>query len=1157
LRFLRLDLLRYGPFTDRMLVFRPGARLHLVYGPNEAGKSSALAAIGDLLFGFPHGKAFDFVHEASTLRIGASLRAGGGQGLEFRRRRGNKNTLLAANSEETPLFEDALVPFVGSLSRDVFSRAFGLNSASLRAGGDAMLASEGEMGAALFAAASGLTGLMDVRRRLEGQADAIYAPRASKDRRFYQALDRYKGALDEERRGELKAGTWRELVGEIEEIEQRLGEIRSSRAEVATALARLQRLRRVEPIIAALSSAEGELAEFADLPEVAEGFVERGLAAIDADEAAAVEERVAANEFAEAKAALEAIEVDEALVARSAEVLELFSRSGDYASKLNDMPRIEIERDEFADILATHAQRLGFANAESMLRGQPSDGLVQMLRELIEEGDGIERQIADLERRHADELAAAAEEDEAAFGIADPKPFRDRLAALGPDLKRLEGRIHLEAELRRLSDKLRDGRLRLSPRVTDLDLLSEVGLPSRDMLAAHKQVLDGVVAEIAAETLRLEANEQARGEVEADLAVLEGGGPLAYAETIRLVRADRDASFAALRDHLLGQSEPPMEPAEAEALLVQFEEEIAEADRLVDLALNDAERLSRVAAQRERLHGLAAEQPVLIERISRLRETQDEAGRNYAELFAPAGIAPLAPDLMMGWLGSVEELMATRREIEALEAEIAGLDRLAEELRGALLALSENLGLAGNEAMPVLALSRLVEGRIAEIGDDWQAQASREGARKAAAKRIGRLEAELLRIRPEHADWRARFETVLPELGLPPDLTTGAAAAALDIWVAVPQVNKERSNRAARVDGMRRDTESYEAAVFELRDMLAPGLEHLPPEGVVAILRERAEAAATARARQQDARSRLDAAKRKLDGAASSRDVARTMLAQIAEALPADADMRAALLRLQRRSAVHAELQRKRREFEAAAEGVGEAETREQLTGFDHAQAPLEIQDLERRAAELGAENDRLHAGLGQKQAEREQLESGTGAERAAFARLGAEADIVASARDWVVRKIAASMLTTVMERHREGQSDPLLDRAGALFATLTGGSFDRLLQDYGEDDRPVLVFRRRTGELVRLEALSEGTRDQLYLALRLAYLEDYASSSEAVPFIGDDIFQTFDDDRTAAGIRALGETAELFQPILFTHHRNVAEIARATLGDDLDYIEL
>jgi chromosome segregation protein len=68
-------------------------------------------------------------------------------------------------------------------------------------------------------------------------------------------------------------------------------------------------------------------------------------------------------------------------------------------------------------------------------------------------------------------------------------------------------------------------------------------------------------------------------------------------------------------------------------------------------------------------------------------------------------------------------------------------------------------------------------------------------------------------------------------------------------------------------------------------------------------------------------------------------------------------------------------------------------------------------------------------------------------------------------------------------------------------------------------------------------------------LALRLAYLEDYAMRAEPPPFIGDDLFATFDEDRTAHGLAALAAIGDRVQPIVFTHHRHVAQIAQAS-GD-------
>ena len=54
MRFVTLALERYGHFDDCTLTFRSGEPdLHVVYGANEAGKTTSMAAVSDLLFGFP------------------------------------------------------------------------------------------------------------------------------------------------------------------------------------------------------------------------------------------------------------------------------------------------------------------------------------------------------------------------------------------------------------------------------------------------------------------------------------------------------------------------------------------------------------------------------------------------------------------------------------------------------------------------------------------------------------------------------------------------------------------------------------------------------------------------------------------------------------------------------------------------------------------------------------------------------------------------------------------------------------------------------------------------------------------------------------------------------------------------------------------------
>jgi uncharacterized protein YhaN len=73
---------------------------------------------------------------------------------------------------------------------------------------------------------------------------------------------------------------------------------------------------------------------------------------------------------------------------------------------------------------------------------------------------------------------------------------------------------------------------------------------------------------------------------------------------------------------------------------------------------------------------------------------------------------------------------------------------------------------------------------------------------------------------------------------------------------------------------------------------------------------------------------------------------------------------------------------------------------------------------------------------------------------------------------------------------------------------------------------------------------MSDGTRDQLFLAFRLASLENYGAATEPLPFIADDVLVHFDDDRSAATLELLAEFGRRNQVLLFTHHRSVRDLA-------------
>ena len=82
------------------------------------------------------------------------------------------------------------------------------------------------------------------------------------------------------------------------------------------------------------------------------------------------------------------------------------------------------------------------------------------------------------------------------------------------------------------------------------------------------------------------------------------------------------------------------------------------------------------------------------------------------------------------------------------------------------------------------------------------------------------------------------------------------------------------------------------------------------------------------------------------------------------------------------------------------------------------------------------------------------------------------------------------------------------------------------------------------------LSEMSDGTRDQLFLAFRLASIEHYAENAEPIPLIADDILVHFDDDRGRATLELLAEIGSATQVLLFTHHEAVVAAANKLITD-------
>ena len=215
MRIDRLDLIAYGPFTDKSLDLTNGdSGLHLIYGDNEAGKSTSLRALIAWLFGIPTRTSDNFLHLNSQLRIGGKLRLSDGGEIEFTRRKGTKGTLLKYGTED-PLDEHLLAPFLpAGVDENIFTKLWGIDHDRLIAGGRELLDQSGDLGHALFSAAVGTANFREVLAAMQNSADEIFKSRGSKAA-LNQAIANFKDAQKRIKEASLPVSDWKKLQKDL------------------------------------------------------------------------------------------------------------------------------------------------------------------------------------------------------------------------------------------------------------------------------------------------------------------------------------------------------------------------------------------------------------------------------------------------------------------------------------------------------------------------------------------------------------------------------------------------------------------------------------------------------------------------------------------------------------------------------------------------------------------------------------------------------------------------------------------------------------------------------------------------------------------------------------------------------------------------------
>ena len=156
----------------------------------------------------------------------------------------------------------------------------------------------------------------------------------------------------------------------------------------------------------------------------------------------------------------------------------------------------------------------------------------------------------------------------------------------------------------------------------------------------------------------------------------------------------------------------------------------------------------------------------------------------------------------------------------------------------------------------------------------------------------------------------------------------------------------------------------------------------------------------------------------------------------------------------------------------------------------------------------------------------------------------------IGSAFDQWQRSALVSLVLDKVKKTYETKRQPVaLAEASTHFERLTEGRYTRIWTPMGQDS---LCVDDSKGNSLPVEKLSRGTRELVFLALRLALVSSYARRGANMPIVLDDVFVNFDDQRAQAVATVLANIASNGQQMLiFTCHERIRSIFHE-LGHDV-----
>ncbi len=1151
-----INLKAYGPFTNKVLDFwDDGFGLHLVFGGNEAGKSTALRALIGLLYGFGHRVDDNWLHENKKLLVSGTFALKDGRLLNLSRYKRRKNDLI---DEDTGLAfrQEELNKHLGQMGRDAFEHAFGISHESLRQGVGSVLAAGGDLGHALFAATSGMNSLKRVMTRLEEQQAGLFTPRGQ-----LPEINAGISQIASLRKGQREASAshmqWKKMKKQLDIFRQRELDTGNKLESLSIQTMLLSRYHDALKYVPRREKLKKELDRIGPVPDLRSDFSEQRTATqVGLREAEQISDNLKI-ELENIEKRLETLVYEDRVISNKILIERLADESNVHAKALVDSrtlrARIHQHRETAREALNLLRPGKSLEEAEGLRLSKPEKTKIQRLGEKgikLEEALRSVTEALQSSCTGREKLASQLEKLDAPMNIQELEDCLARSAEHG----NLEDRItEAQTEEELLKTKVDTDLVALPLWEGDLFQLERVPVPTLETMRSMETDLTALDRKL--EDIQKEYNKVSKQLVakEKDLSGLRKTRKLPSMEELEFHRGLRDMGWQSVRKVWLEGREPDpqfmREFSRCSDLADAYERSVCKADEIADILYSEANSVSRAESIKKEIGELKESLNAIKAHQSELSVNRGKLWSQWLKFWEPVAIVPLSPREMIEWSCRVGELRQKAGDLKKAKNTSSRLqtlmDRIKNDITFALKCLNVNVPDKINFSS-LMALASRTRDHAVQYREK----------RRVLRLRIEDLNADIdkhsrrkIQIEQDLRNWSSQWAQAVSKLGFEegarPEEVHDFVLAIDDVF---EQVEMEKELRR-RIAAMEHDYKAYCARVADAVKNLAPEFGCLASETAAlklnSLLRQNIELRKEHHILENEKRKKNSELAKINQNLVSLWETMRLLCQE------ARSDNHEQLPEIEKLSKKRIQLCDELRNVD---ERLNELASGQDLESFIDKVKANDPDELAARLDRLKSEKKGLQEEQRELVAEialaKKELDSIGGQSRALALAEKAEGfygKIQADVDRYIELKLASAILSKAIERYRQSNQNPVLEAAGKYFETITRGSFTGLRADYDHKGEPVIKATRPDGKLLTVQELSDGSRDQLFLALRLGGLSKYVKHNGPMPFIIDDVLVHFDDDRSVAALDALGTFAGETQIIFFTHHPHLMKLAEGS----------